>query len=318
MTGQEMVDAVNAKLGVDNNATNDANALEFLNTAQDVIARRHNFRVLESETSSSFSRTSVAGATISEGDNSKVRLTSAGNFDVSNALFIGATVNCDFSATYTDGDYDIVAVDTTSGNYIDIDLTYSTDVPTATVLLPMEFYTDVPDDFKEFISARYEVTSGHNRGELKTKSAREMDVMVYDSTNRRSNYPRYIATYGKPSSSALEFRLYPTPNEAGTLSLRYYKDPSAIVDDSSTPDLEHVSDVIVAGAVWLGFQQERAWESSGQWEGIFRRRLQEAINDDSDNQGWTPQLQPHKMYPSSTDSIFDTDYEIDTPTDYWT
>lgn len=68
-------------------------------------------------------------ATITNNGSGSVRITSAGNF--SNSL-IDLYVYVDFAATYTDGRYKITAVDV-SGNYIDIDLTYSADT-TATLV----------------------------------------------------------------------------------------------------------------------------------------------------------------------------------------
>ena len=115
----------------------------------------------------------------------------------------------------------------------------------------------------------------------------------------------------------MEFHVYPTPNQDGVLTLRYYKEPADLADDSATPDLEPISDVLVAGAVWQGFMQERAWESANQWQGIFRRLLKEAMTDDMDDQGWVPVIQPHRMYPGNRETTFDTDYEINAPTDYW-
>jgi len=66
------------------------------------------------------------GGTITDSGGS-IRITSVGNF--SNTL-VDMYVYCDFSATYTDGSYKVTAVDA-SDNYIDIDLAWSTDVPTS-------------------------------------------------------------------------------------------------------------------------------------------------------------------------------------------
>lgn len=68
----------------------------------------------------------AAAASISDNGSSKVRITKAGAFD---GAAVGLLVYCDFSATYTDGRYEIIAVDA-SDNYIDIELAYSSDVPT--------------------------------------------------------------------------------------------------------------------------------------------------------------------------------------------
>lgn len=68
----------------------------------------------------------ATGATISDNGNTKVRITSAGNFTTA---LKNQKVACDFSASYDDADYEILIVDG-SGNYIDIDLTWTTSVPT--------------------------------------------------------------------------------------------------------------------------------------------------------------------------------------------
>ncbi len=71
----------------------------------------------------------ATGATISDNGSGNVRLTSASAFD---DAAVGVYAYCDFSATYTDGRYAILAVDATD-NYIDIDLEYISNVPTAYV-----------------------------------------------------------------------------------------------------------------------------------------------------------------------------------------
>ena len=68
-----------------------------------------------------------AGCTISDNGFGNVRITSAGNFGTA---VVGLLVYCGFSDTYDDGRYEITAV---NANYIDIDLVYSTDVPTVDV-----------------------------------------------------------------------------------------------------------------------------------------------------------------------------------------
>jgi len=68
-----------------------------------------------------------AGCTISDNGGGKCRLTSIGNLS---SLYKDILVYCDFSATYTDDRYMIIAAD---ANYIDIDLAFDVNVPTADV-----------------------------------------------------------------------------------------------------------------------------------------------------------------------------------------
>lgn len=79
---------------------------------------------------SSFGPIDIANdATITNNGSGKVRLTKSSAFD---GAMVGMLAYCDFSDTYTDGRYEILAVDA-SNNYIDIDLAYDSNVPTANV-----------------------------------------------------------------------------------------------------------------------------------------------------------------------------------------
>lgn len=68
-----------------------------------------------------------AGCTISDNGSGNIRITSAGSFG---AAVVGLLVYCNFSATYDNGRYEITEV---NADYIDIDLAYSTDIPTVDV-----------------------------------------------------------------------------------------------------------------------------------------------------------------------------------------
>ncbi|MCP4992660.1 MAG: hypothetical protein GY934_02565, partial [Gammaproteobacteria bacterium] len=70
----------------------------------------------------------VTGAAITDGGGGTTVITDAGNFGTD--IVVGTLVNCDFSATYTDGIYEITAA---NANSVTIDMTYSTDVPTVSV-----------------------------------------------------------------------------------------------------------------------------------------------------------------------------------------
>ena len=76
-------------------------------------------------------KASVTGMATSNNGSGKVRLTKAGA-EFTSAL-VGLIANCTFSATYTSGRYEIIACpDPTE---LDIELAYSTDVPTAAIVI---------------------------------------------------------------------------------------------------------------------------------------------------------------------------------------
>jgi len=126
---------------------------------------------------------------------------------------------------------------------------------------------------------------------------------LYYSTSR----PTAIAQVGGiDGEQTLEF--FRIPDASYPVWLKYYAWPSPFTASLTTAvsDIEDIDDVLIAGATWVAFCKERAWESAGQWEGIFRRLLSEAASCDRKRDGWHPVRQPHPMGSSQ----FGVDLEV--------
>ena len=101
----------------------------------------------------------------------------------------------------------------------------------------------------------------------------------------------FVCSGGPDQASAGSFELYPIPDNEYPIWIRYTAKPTefslANADTLVKPcDIEDIDDVLIAGATWVGFCKERQWDDAGNWEGIFRRTLKEAILSDERKDGW--------------------------------
>lgn len=82
---------------------------------------------------------------------------------------------------------------------------------------------------------------------------------------------------GRPTSyvvTGATVNLYPTPDAAYTLSLRYYKLPATMVDDTDEPELpEHYQHLLVRYALIRCFQRENDYQAASYWREEFNNDL---------------------------------------------
>jgi len=108
------------------------------------------------------------------------------------------------------------------------------------------------------------------------------DIIPYPESDITGR-PKWYVQYGN------YVELYPIPDDAYNLHIRYYKFPSEMTSDSDTPDITNVDDVLCAYAAYLAcVALNEPDEIVNQWKNEYMRRLSLAIAADKRKPDYSP------------------------------
>jgi hypothetical protein len=101
--------------------------------------------------------------------------------------------------------------------------------------------------------------------------------------NETIRIPQWYVPYGN------SFDLFPIPDAAYVMPIRYIKRPATISSTATLIDFEpNKDDVVVAGMTSALFNHLQDFEDGAVWEAMFKTQLKEAILEDLDNMDWDP------------------------------
>lgn len=120
------------------------------------------------------------------------------------------------------------------------------------------------------------------------KDIREIDMLFPDpgdTTTYPSNTPSYWYNYEDT------INVHPAPNEAYTLTVRYYKKPTALVLDADVPELpSEFEELLVVGAAYRVLQVKDNYDQAGILQNKYDEILQKLVVKYSQKQVGTPNL----------------------------
>jgi hypothetical protein len=117
---------------------------------------------------------------------------------------------------------------------------------------------DLPTDYMRVYSLMY-TPSGADAFPLTEVSQGDLDAFPISS-----GVPTHYAVAGD------EVRLWPTPDTAYTLRLRYYKKPASLVNASDTPEIPGTyHHLLVSYALWHCYERENDYNSAMYHKGRF-------------------------------------------------
>lgn len=117
----------------------------------------------------------------------------------------------------------------------------------------------LPDNFVQAIDLL--LTSQGREKVLRYRDVREIDAKTPDSddtTAHPANVPREWFNYAET------IRVHPVPNDAYTVTLRYYKKPTMLDSDSDVPELpSEFEELLVLGAAYRIMQVKDNYDQAG-------------------------------------------------------
>lgn len=120
------------------------------------------------------------------------------------------------------------------------------------------------------------------------RDIREIDALYPDpddTTAHPLNVPSDIYNY------ADTLRVYPGPNAAYTLSLRYYKKPTLLSADADVPEIpSEFEELLVVGAAYRVMQVKDNYDKAGVLQNKYDEILQKLVNKYSQSQVGSPTL----------------------------
>jgi len=136
-------------------------------------------------------------------------------------------------------------------------------------------------------------STGYEKG-LPIRDVREMDALHPDYENS-TLYPS-----GTPSEAykyAQTIKVFPEPNLAYTLTLRYYKRPTILTSDSDIPSLpSEFEEMLVLGAAYRVLQAKDNYDQAGVLENKYHELLDKLVMKYSRNQVGMPTIMRVNRY----------------------
>lgn len=129
------------------------------------------------------------------------------------------------------------------------------------------------------------------------KDFSELDQMypdLDDTTRNTAGQPLYWYKYGNT------IKLFPSPAAAYTLSLRYYKKPTALSDTTDVPEIpSEFEELLVAGAAYRVLQVKDNYDQAAIHENKYQELLQKLVVRYSSDQTGSPKVLPINRYRTS-------------------
>lgn len=132
------------------------------------------------------------------------------------------------------------------------------------------------------------LTTANKEKVIEYKDIREIDGLYTDpddTTRHTSSVPLYWYYY------AQTIRVFPVPDAAYTLTLRYYKEPTELSADADVPPLpDSFEELLVVGAAYRVLQVKDNYDQAGILENKYNELLQKLVVRSSQAQVGTPTL----------------------------
>ena len=138
----------------------------------------------------------------------------------------------------------------------------------------------------------YKLEYGGNNWPFKIVYSNVLDNHISNPAYAGTNTPYTMVIHGT-NDGANSFEVSPIPDDNYPIWIRYHKWPELIDEGNNSTissELTDLEDVLIAGATWLGFMQERDWKSATEWKIIFQHLLNTARINDYQRKGIKPQL----------------------------
>lgn len=130
--------------------------------------------------------------------------------------------------------------------------------------------TGLPSNFVQAIDLY--LTSSGRESLLEYKDYQEIDLEYPDPTDTTvnpSNVPCYWYYFGET------IRLFPAPNDAYTLTMRYIKKPAELSADADVPEVpSEFGELLVAGATYRILQIKDNYDQASIWQNKYDELLQ--------------------------------------------
>jgi len=145
-----------------------------------------------------------------------------------------------------------------------------------------------PTNMKDLYSIT--VQNGGQSTKLIYVYPRLFDKVIPRIEERGTDQPTHYVDYGTT------YELYPIPDQAYTLRIRYSKYPAEMTDDTDTPELTRKDALIVAVATVFGFWSLREVEDAAYWGAQIVPTLYNAsLSSDHSAEDWTPIARPYRV-----------------------
>lgn len=131
----------------------------------------------------------------------------------------------------------------------------------------------LPTDFVQAINLS--LTSSAYESVLQYKEHTEIDALYPDPTDTTihpANVPQYWYMFGE------EINVFPVPNTAYTVKLKYYKRPTMLSSDADVPDIpSEFEEILVIGASYRIFQVKDNYDKAGVLENKYQELLDKLV-----------------------------------------
>lgn len=145
----------------------------------------------------------------------------------------------------------------------------------------------LPTNYTQAIDLTNTYTS--NEGVIRYKDTTEIDTLYPDpddTTVNVSGVPKYWYFY------AQTIKLFPVPDKAYTLTLRYYKKPTLLSANSDVPSIpSQFQELLVVGAAYRVLQVKDSYDQASVLQNKYDELLQKLVMQTAQNQVG----QPHQM-----------------------
>lgn len=129
----------------------------------------------------------------------------------------------------------------------------------------------LPSDFVSPINLV--ITTDNYENDLIYVDYKELDELFPDQSSTTATTPRYWWFYGDTIS------VYPKPDQAYVVRLRYLKKPTALSADGDVPDVpSEFEELLVYGAAYRVFEEKDMDEKAANFEAKYNREVQKLVN----------------------------------------
>jgi hypothetical protein len=124
------------------------------------------------------------------------------------------------------------------------------------------------------------ITTSGMESVLQYRDFQDIDLLYPDPTDNPNGVPMYWYKYGNT------IRVYPSPADAYTITLRYLARPTELSNDSDVPQIpKEFEEILVAGATFRILQIKDNYDQAGVWQNKYDELLQKLVTRYSQTQG---------------------------------
>lgn len=125
----------------------------------------------------------------------------------------------------------------------------------------------LPSNFVSPLSIQ--ITTADYERDLIYVDYKELDTLYPNQSDDTANTPSYWYVYGNTIS------VYPEPDQAYTVRLRYIKEPTALSGDADVPEIpSEFEELLIYGAGYRVFEEKDMDDKAGVFEAKYDRQVQ--------------------------------------------